>query len=57
MVKLDYAPHYIEGKKELERTVQLILKNDYKSAVDHINLAIVELRMMKAAIISNLPDE
>lgn len=57
MVKLDYAPHYIEGKKELEKTVQLILKNDYRSATNHINLAITELRMMKAAILSNLPDE
>ncbi len=56
MVKLDYAPHYLEAKRQLEETYQLILRNELSEASGQIEFAIVELRMMKAAINSNIPD-
>jgi hypothetical protein len=56
MVKLDYSPHHLEAKKQIEETYQLLLKNKYKEAAGQIDFAIVELRMMKAAINSNIPN-
>lgn len=56
MVKLDYAPHYLEAKRQLEETYQLILRNELSEAAGKIEFAIVELRMMKAAINSNIPN-
>jgi hypothetical protein len=56
MVKLDYAPHYLEAKRQLEETYQLILRNELSEAAGKIEFAIVELRMMKTAINSNIPD-
>lgn len=56
MVKLDYAPHYLEAKRQIEDTHQLLLKNQFAEAAGQIEFAIAELRMMKAAINSNIPD-
>lgn len=57
MVKLDYAPHYLEAKRQLEKTHKLLLKNEFTEAAGQIEFAIVELRMMKAAINSNISDD
>lgn len=57
MVKLDYAPHYLEAKKQLEKAHQLLLKNKFGEAAGQIEFIITELRMMKAAVNSNISDD
>jgi hypothetical protein len=52
--KLDYAPHYLETKKKLQETHELLLKNRFVEAAAVINEIIVELRMMRAAVKSHV---
>lgn len=52
--KLDYAPHYLEAKRQLETTHQLLLRNQFSEAAGQIEFIIAELRMMKAAVNSNI---
>jgi hypothetical protein len=46
----DYSAHKINAHKRLKEVHLLMLKNKYDEAVCEVDEAIVELRMMKAAI-------
>jgi hypothetical protein len=52
--KLDYAPHYLEAKKKLQETHELLLKNRFIEAAAKIDDIVVELRMMRAAVKSHV---
>jgi hypothetical protein len=51
---LDYAPYELEAKKLLREIGELLKLNKYKQASTTIDDVIVELRMMKAAVNSNI---
>jgi major membrane immunogen (membrane-anchored lipoprotein) len=48
--KVDFAAHHIETDKLLRRINDKLVKNQYGEAVDLVNQAVAELRLMKAAI-------
>ena len=52
--KIDYAPHYLEAKKKLGEAHELLLKNRFVDAAGLIDQAVVELRMMRAAVKSHV---
>jgi hypothetical protein len=54
MVKLDYACHELEARKNLKEVVELINKKKFEEAALRVEFVIVELRMMKAAINSHI---
>jgi hypothetical protein len=54
MEKLDYAPHYLETKKQLNEIYQLLNNKEFRQAAGKIEFAISELRLMKAAVNSHL---
>jgi hypothetical protein len=51
---LDYAPYELEAKKLLREVGELLKVNKYAKAATTIDDIIVELRMMKAAVNSNI---
>ncbi len=51
---LDYAPYELEAKKLLREISELLRLNKYKQAATTIDDVIVELRMMKSAVNSNI---
>ena len=51
---LDYAPYELEAKKLLREISELLRLNKYKQAATTIDDVVVELRMMKAAVNSNI---
>jgi hypothetical protein len=51
---LDYAPYELEAKKLLREIGELLKLNKYKQAATTIDDVIVELRMMKSAVNSNI---
>lgn len=53
-VKLDYAPHYLAAKRKIKEAHELLLKNRFIEASTLIDEAVVELRMMRAAVKSNV---
>jgi hypothetical protein len=54
MEKLDYAPHYLEAKKQLNEVYQVLNNNEFTQAANKIEFIISELRLMKAAVNSHL---
>ena len=48
--KVDFAAHHIETDKLLRKINDKLVKNQYGEAVDLVNQAVAELRLMKAAI-------
>lgn len=52
--KLDYAPYYIEAKKKIDEAHELLKKNRFIEAKTLIDEAVVELRMMRAAVKSHV---
>lgn len=50
MDRLDYAPHYLEAKKKLSDTYNMLNKQEYKPAADNLDEIIAELRLMRAAV-------
>jgi hypothetical protein len=46
----DYSAHKISAHKHLKAAHSTLLKNNFSEALKHIDEAIVELRMMKAAV-------
>lgn len=56
MVKLDYSCHELEAKKHLKEVHKLVLVNKFAEAAEMVDHAIVELRMMKAALNSHIKD-
>lgn len=53
---LDFAPYELEAKKLLKEVSDLLRLNKYKQASEIIDDAIVELRMMKAAVNSHIKE-
>jgi hypothetical protein len=51
---LDYAPYELEAKKLLREISELLRLNKYKQAATTIDDVIIELRMMKSAVNSNI---
>jgi hypothetical protein len=56
MVKLDYACHELEAKKYLKEITELLNKKQFAEAAGKVEFVIVEMRMMKAAINSHIPE-
>ena len=56
MVKLDYACHELEAKKHLKEITELLNKKKFGEAAGKVEFVIVEMRMMKAAINSHIPE-
>jgi len=54
--ELDYSCHELEAKKLLKEIGDNILQNRLMQASDLVDEAIVELRMMKAAINSHIKE-
>lgn len=50
MERLDFAPHFLETKKKLAQTHELLLKNKFKEAAGMIDEIVVELRLMRTAV-------
>lgn len=51
---VDYAAHELHVKRLLKETHNLLLKGDWKDAASTIDLAIVELRLMRTAVKSQI---
>jgi hypothetical protein len=54
--QLDYTPHELEAKRLLKEVHQLLLLNDFVAAVDGLDRAMVELRLMRTAIKSHIKE-
>lgn len=54
--QLDYTPHELEAKRLLKEIHQLLLLNDFVAAVDGLDRAMVELRLMRTAIKSHIKE-
>lgn len=54
--QLDYAGHELEAKRLLKEVHQLLLLNDFVSAVDGLDRAMVELRLMRTAVKSHIKE-
>jgi hypothetical protein len=54
---LDYAPYELEAKKLLREVGELLKINKHAKAATTIDDIIVELRMMKAAVNSNIKNQ
>lgn len=52
--KIDYAPHYLEAQKQLKEAHELLKRNRHIEATVLIDKAVVELRMMRAAVRSHI---
>jgi len=52
--KLDYAAHQLEVKKRLKEIHDKLLSNQHGEAASLVDNAIVEMRMLKAAINSHV---
>ena len=50
---LDYAGHELEAKRLLKEVHQLLLLNNFVAAVDGLDRAMVELRLMRTAVKSH----
>lgn len=53
---IDYASYELETRKLLKDISDFLKKNRHKEAAELIDDAIVELRMMKAAVNSHIKD-
>lgn len=51
---VDYAPHYLEAKKKINDAYELLKRNRFVEATTAIDAAVVELRMMRAAVRSHV---
>lgn len=54
--QLDYAPHELEAKRLLKEVHQLLLLNDFVAAIDGLDRAMVELRLMRTAVKSHIQE-
>lgn len=48
---IDYAHPMMMAERAMKTAHDLLLKEDFNSAVDHINLAITELRIARSSIL------
>lgn len=51
---VDYSPHELEAKKLIHSAADFLRRNRYTEALESIEDAIVELRLMRAAIKSHI---
>ena len=56
MERLNFANHELEAKKHLKQVHKLVLVKKFAEAAEVVDHAIVELRMMKAALYSYIKD-
>lgn len=56
MEQLDYAGHYIEAKKNLNRVHELLNKKQFKEAAGLLDQTVVELRLMRQAVRTHVKD-
>jgi hypothetical protein len=54
MEKLNFAEYYLKASKELHQVYEKANDNKFVEASEKINDIIVELRLLKAAILSNV---
>ena len=54
--QLDYAPHELEAKRLMKEAHKLLLRSEVVEAVKALDLALVELRLMRTAVISHIKD-
>ena len=48
---IDYARPLMMAERAMKTSHDLLLKEDFNSAIDHINLAVAELRIARVSII------
>lgn len=53
---LDYAGHELEAKRLMKEAHKLLLRNEVVEAVKSLDLALVELRLMRTAVISHIKE-
>lgn len=53
---LNFTVHELEAKRLLKEVHQLLLLNDYVAAVDGLDRAMVELRLMRTAVKSHIKE-
>lgn len=56
MEQLDYAGHYLEAKKNMLETYNLLNKRQFTEAATLIDQTIVELRLMRQAVKTHIKD-
>lgn len=56
MDRLDYAPHFLEAKKKLLDTYNLLNRNEHSHAANVIDEIIAELRLMRTAVKTHVKD-
>jgi hypothetical protein len=56
MEKLNFAGHYIEATRQLRQVYEEANDNKFVESAEKISNIIVELRLLKAAILSNVND-
>jgi hypothetical protein len=54
MEKLNFAEYYLKASKELHQVYEKANDNKFVEASEKINDIIVELRLLRAAILSNV---
>lgn len=52
--KLDYTPYYLEAQKKLKEAHELLKVGRFVEATTMVDEAVTELRMMRAAIRTNV---
>lgn len=56
MEKLNFAEHFLNADRQLRQVYEEANDNKFTEASEKINDIIVELRLLKAAILSNVTD-
>jgi CRISPR/Cas system CSM-associated protein Csm2 small subunit len=54
MEKLNFAEHYLKASKELRQVYEEANDQKFEESANKINDIIVELRLLRAAILSNV---
>jgi len=54
---MDYSSYYLDARRFLEASYKEILKRDFNSSIDNIDLTIVSLRLMKAMLIAQTEEK
>jgi hypothetical protein len=51
---VDYSEHELQVKRLMKEVHNLLLKNDWKAAASMIDMTVVELRLMRTAVKSQI---
>ena len=51
---MDYSPYYLDAKKKLDEAYDALKTNNFEEAATKLDEAVVELRMMRAAVKSHV---